>query len=236
VLLSFCSSSIYTQEIELPDSLFAQLVELHYSMNDTLDQHFYVEYPKGYNDSKSYPVFLGISGGNQSDDIIKYCYAAYFKTSLFNEYIKVLPVSPDPHGFLSISEKYYPDLVSLIKRKFPCTSSGWLIAGTSNGGIAALELVTVQPELFSGLIAYPGIIYGDKVNVTDSWNHITVLLAYGEEDSDGWQAGIFKTDSVFRSHSITVDTMMLIDQGHIIELDYDIDKVYRKYNKMILNK
>lgn len=228
-LFTFCIVTIQAQEIELPDSLFTNLVQTEFKINDTLSQGFYIEYPKGYNDSIKHPVFIGIAGGNQTKEFVMYCYAVYFKSSLLDDYIKVFPIAYDQNGIMSSGKDYYTSLLQTIEKNLSCESKDWLIAGTSNGGIAALELVSIRPSQFSGLITIPGIIYGDNIIVNDKWSHLNALLVYGENDSEGWINGVFKTDSVLKDNSVLSDILMLPNQGHILDVEYNIDNVYLKY-------
>lgn len=229
ILFAIVAGTVQSQEVELPDSLFIKLVKMEYVLNDTLNQEFYVEYPEDYKEDYEYPIFIGISGGNQSQDMVMYCYAIYFNTPLLKDYIKVFPIAVDQNGMMLSNSKYFEGVLQLIQNNNSCTADGWLIAGTSNGGIAALEMVTVNPSLFSGLITMPGIIYGDNINVTNDWAHIKALLAYGENDSEGWIHGVIKTDSVFKAHSMKTDTLKIQRQGHILEMGYDINVVYDEF-------
>lgn len=229
LLFIFCMTISQAQEIDLPDSLFINLEKTEYKINDTLRQEFYIEYPKEYNDSIKYPVFIGLAGGNQSQDFVLYCYVVYFNTSILDNYIKIFPIGVDSDGIMSSSKDYYMEFLQQIQNNQPCLPNDWIIAGTSNGGIAALEIVSVKPSLFKGIITMPGIIYGDNIFVNKNWNHLKVLLVYGENDSDGWIQGVYKTDSVFKDNSMLSKTLMLSEQGHILNIGYDINKIYIEF-------
>lgn len=222
-------SIVQAQEIELPDSLFVNLDLVEFSIDDTISQEFYVEYPRGYDSQQEYPIFIGLAGGNQSKDFVMYCYAIYFKTKLLDDYIIVLPIGSDSDGIMSSGKEYYFSLFKVIEDNLPCTPNDWLIAGTSNGGIASLEIVSVQPSRFSGLITMPGIIYGESIEVNANWSHLKALLAYGENDSEGWIQGVQKTNDIFVENSMLTKTLKIPDQGHVFELGFDIDIVYQEY-------
>jgi len=76
-------TKIHAQKLTVPDSI---LKELHsktfFINNDTI--LFKIVYPLNYDSTKSYPVLLALSGGNQSAKIVDYCYAAWFKV-LYND-------------------------------------------------------------------------------------------------------------------------------------------------------
>lgn len=231
-LFTVCILTLQAQKMELPDSLFTNLVKTEFQINDTLSQEFYIEYPKGYKSNIKHPVFIGLAGGNQSLGIVKYCYAAYFNSSLLDEYIKIFPIAYNKKGMMSSGKEYYISLLQTLEKNVSCKTTDWLVAGTSNGGVTALELVTVKPAQFSGLITMPGMIHGDQISVDDKWSHLKALLVVGENDSEGWKKGIHKTDSVLKQNSVQVDVLILPNQGHIIDLDYDIDSIYSKYFKL----
>lgn len=224
--------SLKAQKSKLPDSLFTNVVKTEFKINDSITQEFYIEYPKGYNENKKYPVFIGLAGGNQSIPIVRYCYAAYFNSVKLNNYIKVIPIAYNKEGFLSYGKDYYISLIQSIEKNISCKSKNWLIGGTSNGGISAFRMVSINPSKFSGIAVMPGVIQGDNISVNKKWSHIKVLLAYGENDTEDWKNGIIETDSILKNNSVKTKVMMLPEQGHILELGYDIDSIYSIFFKL----
>ena len=236
LLLTITSLFSQAQDFKLADSLFVNIVEQGYKINDTLNQQYYVEYPMGYDKSKQYPVFIGIAGGGQSDKIVRYCYGVYFKTVLLDNYIKIFPVGIPNIGIKELYDGFYSDFLKQIKDNYSCLPNQWLIGGTSNGGIASLEIVASQPALFKGIITMPGIIHKNNITVNNDWKHITALLAYGEKDSPGWIKGVHKTDSVFKANSLKSKILMLPAQGHILKMGFDIDTIYLEYFDLLEDK
>ena len=92
ILFITFSFGIFAQDLSIPDNVKAELQTKQYiKEKDTFN--FQVVYPKNFDSSKKYPIYLALSGGNQSLDIVNYCYAAWFKSSYFDDYITVLPLA-----------------------------------------------------------------------------------------------------------------------------------------------
>jgi hypothetical protein len=67
LFLIICTISFFSalsQDISVSDLIREELIEKSF-VDNSKTFHFKVVYPKDYDSLKSYPVFLGISGGNQ---------------------------------------------------------------------------------------------------------------------------------------------------------------------------
>lgn len=222
--------TLYAQDLSVPDSILKELqtVTLVDESEDTDSLLFRVVYPKSFNSSKSYPVFLALSGGNQSKKIVDYCYAAWFRSNYFDNYITILPISPKGKNLKNYSEEEIHKIEKLIKANFKVSKKHWIIAGTSNGGLATFNFVSASPKLYDAAIGIPGII-DEGVNVSKKWKHLEIVLAYGENDSEHWIESVPKSQKKAETHAKKVSTLMLKGQGHILPIGFDINQVYRLY-------
>ena len=229
-LLLLGMTKTYCQDLSVPDSILSELntVRLinHDDQKDTLT--FKIVFPKDYNATKNYPVLLCLSGGSQSEAIVDYCYAAWFKSAYFKNYLSILPVSKKGKNLRNASNKDILAIVNTIKNNYKTSNSNWIVAGTSNGGVASFEFAAVSPKLYGGIIVAPGVLDSNIV-LNDDWKHLKIVLAYGEKDTEGWIENSLKTKKRMRPFVRRVSSIVLEGQGHILPIDFDIDKVYRAY-------
>lgn len=224
------STFLVAQNLSIPDSILQELqsekvLDLN---NPKAFFNFQIVYPEDYYATKTYPVLLGLSGGNQSVEIVNYCYAAWFKSDYFKNHITILPVNTNEKSLRNYSQTEICNMLSAIKNSFRVTNKNWIIVGTSNGGVATFNFVAADPTLFQGIIVIPGVVNG-QVEINDSWKHLKIILAYGENDQDDWIKGTEKTKILLNEYVEDVNTIEMKGQGHILPLDFDIDFVYKTY-------
>lgn len=228
-LLSLCLVSLIgAQDLSVPDSIRKELKTevLTGGNGDTMT--FMVRYPDGYDPKKKYPVLLGLSGGGQSAPVVAYCYAVWFRSALFSEYLTIMPVNEKVGSLRDIDEEAISDILEKIKQRFNVQKKGWLIAGTSNGGVAAFNFVGVAPKLFNGLVVVPGAM-SDAIVLSKAWKHLVVVLAYGAEDAEDWIKASSASKNRLEGRVRRVEVLPLPGQGHMLPMGYDIDQVYRHY-------
>lgn len=189
---------------------------------------FRVVYPHNYNQEKEYKCFIGLSGGGQSVRIVDYCYAAWFRSGYFNDYITILPVaSSDSANLRDYTTEEIEALLDIIEQNF-LVNPNYLIAGTSNGGYAAFNFVAAFPERFEGIIVAPGILSADH-EPTKEWKHLKVILAYGSLDDESWIKETKNTEKRIKKSVKAVQRVVLQGQGHILSISFNADKMYDPY-------
>ena len=221
---------LQAQDLEVPDEILYELYTETFNSigSESIPISFKIVYPKNYDETKSYPVFLGIAGGNQNDEIVTYCYAAWFRSNQFKDYFTILPIAPDGENLRDASPTQVRSIIATIKRNFNLTKSGWIMGGTSNGGVAAFNFISSSPALFDGIIVAPGRI-PRKIRINDKWRHLKVVIAYGEEDSDDWKRAVNATSEKLKGMVSFVKVIPLAGQGHLLPIDYDFEVVYDAY-------
>ena len=224
LLIAIFTTTLQGQKLAVHDSILTDLhvikVPTDTMLKDSL--FFKVVYPDNYDSTKSYPVLLGLSGGNQTEAIVNYCYAAWFKSSYFTNYITILPVNDSGKNLLHYSQVDIQDMLVNIKNNFPVTHKNWIIAGTSNGGVAAFNFIAREPTLFEGAIVIPGVLE-DSVVINSSWKDLKIILAYGNKDSKDWIKGAKKSNKTLSTYVKCVETVVLKGQGHILPIGFNID-------------
>jgi predicted esterase len=217
----------FGQNLSVPEEILAELetVEIE-TPTDTITLR--VSYPDNYDESKSYKCFLGLSGGEQNMKIVNYCYAAWFRSGYFNDYITVLPVvQRDTIQFADYSKERILNMIHAINERFKVAEK-WLIAGTSNGGNAAFRFINAQPDRFEGIIAAPGTL-DSTVSPNSSWSHLKVLMCYGELDDKSWIKSVKDSYKSLKKTVSKIELIKLEDQGHILPISFNADKMYDPY-------
>lgn len=220
-------STVYGQNLSIPDEIQAELETVVIETEiDTITLR--VAYPDNYDKNKEYDCFLGLSGGKQSMEIVNYCYAAWFRSGYFNDYLTVLPVAArDTIQFSEYSVERIENMLNAINEHFR-VSEKWLIAGTSDGGNAAFNFVSVAPERFEGIITAPGKLSATIVP-DQSWSHLKVILCYGEEDAKTWIKAVKSSYKTLKKIVSKIDVIKLEEQGHILSISFNADKMYDPY-------
>lgn len=230
VLMMTCATLLNAQDLTVPESILNELqtkkIPVNEDKKDTMV--FKVVYPDDYDSTKTYPVLLGLSGGNQGEDIVNYCYAAWFKSELFKNYLTIMPINNNHKNLMYYSSEDIKMMLRSIKDNFQTAGENWVIVGTSNGGRATFNFISEDPALFQGAIVIPGIL-DDPKEVNSAWGHLKIILAYGEKDSKDWIKGAQQAKSSLSTFVNSVQTIVLKEQGHILPLDFDLDFVYKRY-------
>ena len=226
ILLSLCFGS-YGQKFEVPDSILNDLESKQFEYTYTAEFNYKIVYPKNYNDSTRYKVFLGLSGGNATEKIVNYCYYTLFDSKYLDNYITVLPLGPLGKNLSELNSSEINHLITDLRKNLKVTNQNWIVAGTSMGGLAAYNFASARPELFEGIITFPGGLGTNEVS--EQWKNYKILLAGGELDEADWVKLNNSTMTKLKGNVKDVEVFIIEGQGHIISPEYNIDKVYSKY-------
>lgn len=228
LLVVFCSQFVIAQSEELgvPIEIKNEL-ELKKVVHREVEFQYKVHYPKNYSKHKKYKVYLGLSGGNQFPKVVDYCYYAWFRSTYFEDYIIVLPINTEEESLRDYGNEEILSFLEAIIKTENVTDHGWVLGGTSNGGMAAFNFLNIYPELFSGVILMPGAL-DNQEEVLKEWKKIQFLLAYGEKDI-GWDAMSKATYNHLKKTVKEIDMYIMREQEHVLTPEYDIDQVYKAF-------
>ncbi len=227
IIIIFLSLNSYGQKFEVPDSILNDVKSRQFEYTHTASFNYKIVYPTNYDSLKSYRVILGLSGGNANEKIVNYCYYTLFDSKYLDDYITIMPLGPSGRPLSEMDSDEINLLVADVIKNQKVTTNNWIVAGTSMGGLAAYNFASARPELFEGIITFPGGLGDNKV--LEEWKHYNILLAGGELDEVDWINSNNKTKLKLEGKVKNVELFTIEGQGHIISPDYDIDKVYSKY-------
>ena len=204
----------YGQKFNVPDSILNGVESRQFEYTRTAKFRYKIVYPKNYNDSTRYNVFLGLSGGNANEKIVNYCYYTLFDSAYFDNYITVLPLGPAGRPLSELDSSEIDHLITEVMNNFKVTNHNWIVAGTSMGGLAAYNFASARPELFEGIITFPGGLGSNEVS--EKWKNYKIILAGGELDEEDWLELNKSTMQKLKGSVKNVDVFILEGQGHII--------------------
>ena len=227
LILLCVSLSSYGQNFAVPDSILNDIESKQFEYTYIAKFNYKVVYPKNYDSTSTYKVLLGLSGGNASEKIVNYCYYTLFDSKYFDNYITILPLGPSGRPLSKMKSREIDLLITDVMENHNVTKDNWIVAGTSMGGLAAYNFAAARPELFEGIITFPGGLGTNEVSM--KWKDYRILLAAGEFDEADWISLNKSTMSKLEGNVKSVDVFTIQGQEHIISPDYDIDKVYSKY-------
>jgi hypothetical protein len=227
-IIIFCFNfSGYGQKFAVPEGVLDGIVSRQFEYTNDTTFDYKIVYPVNYDSLKSYKVLIGLSGGNANEQIVNYCYYTLFDSKYFDNYITILPLGPLGRPLSEMDSTEINLLMTDIMNNQKVTNQNWIVAGTSMGGLASYNFASARPDLFEGIITFPGGL-GDN-EVSDKWKNYKVLLAGGELDEADWKSLNNETKSKLEGNVKSIVVFTIEGQGHIISPDYDIDKVYSKY-------
>jgi len=222
--ISFSSNG---QKFEVPDSILIGVESRQFEYTATVKFKYKIVFPIDYDRSTSYKVLIGLSGGNANEQIVNFCYYTLFDSKYFENYITILPLGPSERPLSEMDSTEINLLISDIMKNQNVTNHNWILAGTSMGGLAAYNFASERPELFEGIITFPGGLGSNEVS--DKWKNYKILLAGGEYDEADWVSLNNSTRSKLEGNVKSIEVFTIEGEGHIISPAYDIDKIYSKY-------
>ncbi len=224
-----------TLDLTVPPEVLKELQVKTIQPDSAYQITYKVALPKNFDPNKKYPVFLGLAGGTGTSQVVDYCYHTLFRSSLLDGYVKVFPVAPKGKNFTKVDARYINTLLDALPKYELATEDGWIVAGTSNGGVGAFNFAHKQAKRFKGLFVAPGILAISKnAGFPKEWAKYQMMICVGEKDADSWVQGcktsveILKKE-VFKSQPERVDYQLLPDQGHIVSPSFDMGPYYKSF-------
>jgi pimeloyl-ACP methyl ester carboxylesterase len=131
-------------------------------------------------------------------------------------------VSPDGKSFFGGAAEYVIKIMDQLVKDPDVRQGKILLAGVSNGGMAALQVASLAPSRVSGVIAVPGALHS-YVSV-DDLRHLPIFLRVGADDQLNWAKSFDGTVRKLKRAGVRLDAELLHGVGHAVPIDWsDID-------------
>lgn len=216
-----------TPDLTVPEEIQKELIAKELALGGPLKMNYKVVYPENYDQNKKYPIILAFAGGDQNEMIVNYCYYAWFRSSLFKDYILIMPKALPNSNLREMDKNLMGKFYLKLAEEENITGNNWIALGTSNGGVAAFNFVNLAPKNFDGIVVMPGSLQVLPSRNAD-WAHLKILLATGENDKK-WKGESIKTLNKLKPVVAAIDTITMKGQGHVVLPEYNMDLVYNKF-------
>jgi predicted esterase len=134
-----------------------------------------------------------------------------------------IPVSPDKRPFFGKNAALIPDLIKALLKDKSIKEGKVLIAGISNGGIAAIDIASRNTDLFLGIIAVPGLLI--RTTKVKNLKDMPVYLRIGAKDELRWAQSYPSTKEALEKAGAKLDAKLLPGAAHVFEINWkDLDK------------
>jgi predicted esterase len=134
----------------------------------------------------------------------------------------VSPVAPGGKAFFGQNASLVPQLARQLQKNAGTPGNRTLLAGISNGGIAALEVASINPELFSGVVAVPGLLRGSAS--ARRLKGMPIFLRVGAKDDLKWDGAYPACVKQLERAGAVLDAKLLPNAGHGIVVNWtDLD-------------
>ena len=133
---------------------------------------------------ESYPFLLALPPGPQTRGTVDWGWRVLYKAQATERgWVVVSPVAPGGRLFFQGSEKYLPELIEQLSRRYPLEGGKVHLAGVSNGGLASFRVANGWPQLFHSIAVLPGWPGPDLLRHLDRIVDIPLKMWVGEKEN-----------------------------------------------------
>jgi poly(3-hydroxybutyrate) depolymerase len=177
--------------------------------------HYKLILPDRYDPAKTYPAVISLAGGAQtaSEGAARRMRAEAEKRG----YIVFAPAAPPDHLYLWVGQEIFPEFFEMALSEYKIEDNKFHIAGSSNGGIAALEIAAAYPQYFKSVTTYPGYLEEPREPKLRALSKMCVNLYVGELDDEVWRRENKREADVLASLGAAVQYVVEKGQGHGIQ-------------------
>jgi poly(3-hydroxybutyrate) depolymerase len=162
------------------------------------------------------PLCILLPPGNATESNARMAQFALGEDLVKRKWAVAVPISPNGQPFFEKNGHLIPALIKALQANTKIATGKVLIGGFSNGGCAALEIGSQNPDLFRGVIAVPGTL-SPAVNLAQL-KQLPVFLRIGEKDDLGWAAQFDPAKQAFTREGIKADAALVPGGKHIFKV------------------
>ena len=174
--------------------------------------------PNGYDPGKTYPAVIALGGGSQTMNAAEGILNRVFRAEAEKRgYIVIAPAAPPDHLVLWDGSEIFPEFFTTLLSDYKIQDNKFHIAGSSNGGIAALEIAAVHPQYFLSVTGFPGYLEEPRPPKLTALSKMCVYLYVGELDDDVWHREMKREAEVLTSLGAVARYVVESGQPHSIQ-------------------
>lgn len=194
----------------------AERVELTLSDHSTLD--VYLLFPQETGPAKA-PLVILMSGGSGEEAIARDVQSWLGEDLAERGWVVAVPVSPNNRSFRGENNRLIPLLIARLQEDDRIASGKVLLAGISNGGMSALEIATLAPHNYLGVMAVPALI--PRGLDLSPLAGMPVYLRIGDQDEMGWQDRLEETAAALTAAGALVDADLVFMSPHMFFMEWE---------------
>ena len=147
--------------------------------------------PDGFDESEIYPVLLAITGGAQDREAVDWGIQQFWGAEAARRgWIVISPIAPDGELFFRGGQRYIPELLDHIQRRFNVEGGRLHLAGRGSGGIAAFTIALDSPGHFQTLTTLPGNpVSQEELERIGRLKDLRINILLGEKEDRVWGEG-----------------------------------------------
>jgi predicted esterase len=130
-----------------------------------------------------------------------------------------LPVSPNNRSFRADNNALIPLLITELQKHESITHSKPLLAGISNGGMSALEIVAANPQDYLGIMAVPALV-PDRLDVSKLAG-VQIYLRIGDQDEMSWMNRFEETKKTLEDAGAILDAGLVFMSPHMFQMEWE---------------
>jgi predicted esterase len=174
--------------------------------------------PSGYDAAKAYPAILAFGGGPQTMNTVDNVLNRNLRAEAERRgYIVVAAAAPDGALYFEDGARVVPEFLKAIQADYKIQGNKFHIVGPSNGGIAAMHVAALNPQLFLSVTAFPGYMWEPSTAKLQAISKMCVFLYVGENDEYRWHGEMQKEVEWLRSKGTVARYTVEKGQPHRME-------------------
>lgn len=195
---------------------FAERIEVALDESRTLG--VYLLLPATAN-TESAPLLILMPGGSGEEALardLQYWLGAEFQQ---RGWAVAIPVSPNQRSFRGDNNALVPLLIEALQQDSRIAAGKTLLAGISNGGMSALEIASLSPERFLGIVAVPALV--PRGLAVESLVGMPIYLRIGDQDEMSWMTRLDETAQSLRDGGAMVDAGLVFMAPHMFQMEWE---------------
>lgn len=199
----------------IPITAFTQT---EFQLNDGSQINAYFDVPDATENGSPHPLVIIMGGGPGDARIASSTFRRHGEEFIERGWAVAAPVSPNGQSFWGDNADKVRQLIALIKQREDIDNGPVLLMGISNGGISSLEIASLYPQEYLGVIAVPAL--ASNASALSSLDGFSVYLRIGSEDRLGWGDRFDATVQILNGVGVKLNAGLLQDTGHTFPLNW----------------
>ncbi len=196
-----------------PLSVFAQT---SFNLPDGSAIQAYLALPEPGQDPLPLAIVMG--GGPGNGQIAERTFNSLGAQFVSHGWAVVTPISPNGQSFWDENAEKVRQLIGIIKAREEVQNGRVLLAGISNGGSSSLEIASLHPEEYLGVVAVPGLAVDSTLR---NLRNFPVYLRIGSEDQLGWANRFDPQVNAMNRNGVSLNALLMQGEGHRVNVDWE---------------